>query len=66
MCVSPKSVKMTPWMKNHTKVDIYSLPSIEGDCELAQQSGSFSDGGQVGEWVLRVLVTPSDSFSVGL
>ena len=30
MCVSPKSVKMMPWMKNHTKVDNYSLPSIEG------------------------------------
>ena len=26
----------------------YPLPSIEGDCELAQQSGSFSDGGRAG------------------
>ena len=27
----------------------YLLSSIEGDCELAQQSGSSSDGGRTGE-----------------
>ena len=26
----------------------FLLPSIEGDCELAQQSGSLSDGGRAG------------------
>ena len=35
----------------------YPLPSIEGDCEPAQQSGSLSDGGRAGGGSGRVRVT---------
>ena len=37
----------------------YLLSSIEGDCELAQQSGNSSDGGRTGEaFPYSTILTP--------